>query len=89
MAKYYTPSHKVIHQHGITPDIYVPITDTEEAAILAKRTPGGLESLPEADRAGVAAMHDEQLDRAEDLLKGLILYDRLSARPKSHKMAAK
>ena len=24
VAKYYTPSHKVIHQHGITPDILVP-----------------------------------------------------------------
>jgi carboxyl-terminal processing protease len=22
VAKYYTPSHKVIHQHGITPDIW-------------------------------------------------------------------
>jgi carboxyl-terminal processing protease len=21
VAKYYTPSHKVIHEHGITPDI--------------------------------------------------------------------
>jgi carboxyl-terminal processing protease len=24
VAKYYTPSHKVIHEHGITPDIIVP-----------------------------------------------------------------
>ena len=47
VAKYYTPSHKVIHQHGITPDILVPLTDAEEAAVLVKRTPGGLESLPD------------------------------------------
>jgi len=89
VAKYYTPSHKVIHQHGITPDIYVPLTDAEEAAILIKRAPGGLDSLPEKDRASVAAMHDEQLDRAEDLLKGLLIYDQLTAAPKPEKMAAK
>jgi len=89
VAKYYTPSHKVIHQHGITPDIFVPLTDAEEAAILIKRAPGGVESLPEKDRASVLAMHDEQLDRAEDLLKGLMIYDQLTAAPKPEKMAAK
>jgi carboxyl-terminal processing protease len=89
VAKYYTPSHKVIHQHGITPDIFVPLTDNEEAAVLVKRTPGGLESVPEKERAAVESMRDEQLDRAKDLLKGLILYDKLTAAPKPAKMAAK
>jgi carboxyl-terminal processing protease len=78
VAKYYTPSHKVIHQQGITPDISVPVSDTEEAALLLKRSPGGVESLPEKERAAVQAIHDEQLDRALDLLRGLILYDRLA-----------
>jgi len=67
----------------------VPLTDDEEAAVLIKRAPGGLESLPEKDRAGVAAMHDEQLDRADDLLKGLLLYDKLTAAPRPEKVAAK
>jgi len=89
VAKYYTPSHKVIHQHGITPDVLVPLTDAEEAAILVKRTPGGLESLPDKDRTGVVGAQDEQLNRAEDLLKGLILYDRLTGSPTIKKMAAK
>ncbi|HEX9048640.1 MAG TPA: S41 family peptidase [Verrucomicrobiae bacterium] len=89
VAKYYTPSHKVIHQHGITPDILVPLTDTEEAAILVKRTPGSLESLPEKDRQEVEASHDEQLERATDLLKGLIIYDRHVAEAKAKSMAAK
>ena len=89
VAKYYTPSHKVIHQHGITPDVYVPLTDAEEAAVLLKRTPGGIESIPEKDRAGVQALHDEQLDRAEDLLKGLILYDHLASSATPQKVAAK
>jgi carboxyl-terminal processing protease len=89
VAKYYTPSHKVIHEHGITPDVYVPLTDAEEAAVLVKRTPGGLESLPQKDRAAVLASRDEQMDRAEDLLKGLILYDRLTESRPPEKMAAK
>jgi carboxyl-terminal processing protease len=79
VAKYYTPSHKVIHQQGITPDILVPVTDVEEAAVLLKRSAGGIESLPEKERAAVLAIHDDQIDRAEDLLKGLILYDQRSA----------
>jgi len=89
VAKYYTPSHKVIHEHGITPDIFVPLTDAEEAAVLMKHAPGGLGTLPEKERAEVMALHDEQLDRAEDLLKGLLIYDRLTAAPRPGKMAAK
>ncbi|HEY2329736.1 MAG TPA: S41 family peptidase, partial [Verrucomicrobiae bacterium] len=89
VAKYYTPSHKVIHERGITPDIYVPVTDTEEAALLIKRSPGGVESLSEHDRATVEAVHDEQLERAEDVIKGLILYNHLVETSKPEKMAAK
>jgi carboxyl-terminal processing protease len=89
VAKYYTPSHKVIHEHGITPDILVPLTDAEEAALLVKRAPGGLDEIPPAAPTNVDAIHDEQLDRAEDLLKGLLLYDRLTAAPRPGKMAAK
>ena len=87
VAKYYTPSHKVIHEHGITPDIVVPMTDDEEAALIIKRSPGGLdiadcqESAPESKH-----IRDVQLDRAEDLLKGILLYSQLS---KAEKVAAK
>ena len=79
VAKYYTPSHRVIHQQGITPDILVPVTDSEEAALLLKRSPGGTDVLTDQQRAAVATVHDEQLERAEDLLKGLILYKHLAA----------
>ena len=73
-AKYYTPSHKVIHEHGITPDIVVPMSDEEMRDIFLKRTPGGIESLPEADQERVRTARDPQLDRAMDLLKGISLY---------------
>ena len=89
VAHYYTPSHKIIHQHGITPDILVPLSDVDEAALLLKRSSGGLEGLPPAARARVEAIRDEQLERAEDLLKGLVLYDTLAGRPAAKKVAAK
>lgn len=89
VAKYYTPSHKVIHQHGITPDILVPVTDADEAALLLKRAPGGVDAVPDQDRATVEAAHDEQLERADDLLKGLILYRQMTDTAKPEKMAAK
>jgi carboxyl-terminal processing protease len=80
-AKYYTPSHKVIHEEGITPDIVVPITDEEERDILMQRTPGGIESLDEKDRDRVTHSHDAQLDRAMDLLKGINLFAQRAPAP--------
>jgi carboxyl-terminal processing protease len=73
-AKYYTPSHKVIHEKGITPDIIVPMSEEEERDLFVKRAPGGLESLDEKDRERVMNVRDVQLDRATDLLKGVSLY---------------
>jgi carboxyl-terminal processing protease len=73
-AKYYTPSHKVIHEEGITPDVVVPLTTEEERDIALKGTPGGLESLDDKEREKVAHSRDPQLDRAMDLLKGIILF---------------
>jgi carboxyl-terminal processing protease len=74
VAKYYTPSHKVIHQHGITPDILVPLTDAEEAALLLKRSPDGDGGLPSGLKTRMDNYRDEQFERAEDLLKGLLAY---------------
>ncbi len=73
-AKYYTPSHKVIHERGITPDIIVPMTEEQERDLALKRMPGGLDSLEEAERERVQNARDAQLDRAVDLLKGILLY---------------
>jgi carboxyl-terminal processing protease len=86
-AKYYTPSHKVIQEHGITPDITVPMSDEEEAALIYKRAPGELESLRPEDRARVEGIQDAQLERAGDLLKGMLLYSERT--DGAAKMAAK
>ena len=73
-AKYYTPSHKVIHEKGITPDIVVPMSVEEMESLLLRRSPGGVESQPEDQRERVLDVHDVQLERAMDVLKGITLY---------------
>jgi carboxyl-terminal processing protease len=86
VAKYYTPSHKVIHEHGITPDSLVPMSDMEQADLIIKHSPGGLEPLDEKERERVENSRDNEMDRAADLLKGILLYNELS---KPEKVAAK
>jgi len=80
-AKYYTPSHKVIHQHGITPDIFVPMSDDDEQYLTYRHMPGAMEVLDPKEREQVAAVRDRQLDRAMDLLKGILLYTQRSPVP--------
>jgi carboxyl-terminal processing protease len=80
-AKYYTPSHKVIHEHGITPDIIVPMTPTEEMDLQYKSMPGALDMLDPKDRDRVESVQDRQLDRAEDLLKGILLFSQRTTGP--------
>jgi len=80
-AKYYTPSHKVIHEEGITPDVTVPMSEEEDRDVQLQRAPGGIESLNEKDRERVSHARDPQLDRATDLLKGIILFTQRSPLP--------
>jgi len=73
-AKYYTPSHKVIHEKGITPDIIVPMTPEEEEALYIQKLVGAeeiLKNLDEKKRAFAESVKDIQLERAQDLLMGM------------------
>ena len=73
-AKYYTPSHKVIHEHGVTPDISVPISEEDERKLLEQRVRA---SLPADDTTEkVAPIADAQLDRAIDVIKGVKLFEK-------------
>lgn len=74
-AKYYTPSHRVIHEKGITPDSLIPMTPEEEEALVLKRIPGVIETLDEERRQLVLAARDVQLERAMDFLKGALLFE--------------
>jgi carboxyl-terminal processing protease len=89
VAKYYTPSHRVIHEHGITPDSIVPVTDFEDWSLALQHTLGGVESLPVGQQAKVRDVRDTQLERAQDLLKGILIYDAMNTGAKPQKVAAK
>jgi carboxyl-terminal processing protease len=73
-AKYYTPSHKVIHEKGITPDIPVDLSEDLQQNVRLRRSPGAVESMDEAERERVLSTPDLQYDRARDLLKGILLF---------------
>jgi carboxyl-terminal processing protease len=73
-AKYYTPSHKVIHEQGITPDIPVDMPEEFQQDVRLRRSPGAIESLEESERERVRSTPDLQYDRARDLLKGILLF---------------
>lgn len=73
-AKYYTPSHKVIHEKGIKPNSEVTMTPQEEEALYLKRVVGGFDSLAPEQKERIQDVRDVQLDRAIDYLKGQIIY---------------
>lgn len=75
-AKYYTPSHKVIHEKGIKPDVEVPMSADEERYFAIKRSGAPLDALDARERELVAKASDLQFDRATDMLKGILLYDK-------------
>jgi hypothetical protein len=55
--------------------------------LVLKRAPGGMASLSETNRISIENVHDIQLERARDLLKGIMLYSgRVDG---AEKMAAK
>jgi carboxyl-terminal processing protease len=97
-AKYYTPSHKVIHEHGIKPDINVALNDDEEAAIQLRRQPGGeasledtLKAFPEDRRERLRELaknnRDAQLERAVDYLRGQNLFGKRKGEKTAEKNA--
>jgi hypothetical protein len=52
------------------------MTTEEEEALFLRRSPGGLDGLNGEQREKVLSVHDAQLERAEDVLKGITLYAR-------------
>jgi len=80
-AHYYTPSGRCIHEKGIEPDISVPVPPEEWQKVQLKRitleSPNLLD--PKNKPADLDKVTDRQLDRAVDLLKGLLILQQLKS----------
>jgi carboxyl-terminal processing protease len=87
-AKYYTPSHKVIHGHGILPDDVVPMSEEQDLAVVLKHRPG-IETMTAKQQEELKNVQDIQLDRATDLLRGILIYtERVTDNSKTAKKVA-
>jgi carboxyl-terminal processing protease len=71
-AKYYTPSHRTIHENGVEPNIVSALTSEEESRIAKWRASHG---TGEAAALELANLGDKQLERAVDALKGVLVFD--------------
>lgn len=70
-AKYYTPSHQLIHEHGVAPTIRATMSiDQEKQLIISRRE----DLTPEQKQKELTNFRDVQLDRAVDALKGVLVY---------------
>jgi carboxyl-terminal processing protease len=78
-AKYYTPSKKVIHEHGVEPTIRATMTADQERMLLTQRRE---EVLTDSDRKELTNFRDTQLERAVDALKGVMIYNERTASAK-------
>ena len=70
-AKYYTPGHRTIHENGVEPNIVSALTSDEEMKIFQWRASN---TTGEARSLDLAKLGDRQLERAADVLKGLMVY---------------
>jgi len=71
MAKYYTPSHRTIHEVGVSPDIDVPISDAEERRIVLSELK---RPLTPDEQVEAAKADDRQLVRAVSSLRSILIY---------------
>lgn len=70
-AKYYTPSHRTIHENGVIPNIVATLTPAQEQQLAEWFSRATL--APE-ERERVENFTDPQLVRAVDAMKGALVY---------------
>ena len=70
-AKYYTPSHRTIHENGVTPNIVATLTPGQEETLARwfRR-----DSASPAEKKKLESFRDPQLTRAVDAMKGALVY---------------
>ena len=69
-AKYYTPSRTLIHEHGVSPNIRIPLSYDEETTLLQSRRSGD----STLTGRGPASPNDPQINRAIDALVGYMIF---------------
>ena len=82
-------STEVARAKAARPDIIAPMSDEEERFARLKVTPGGVESVDESERDAVRNAHDPQLERALDILKGIMVFAERSPVPGSKAKSGK
>ena len=76
-ARYYTPSGRVIHEVGITPDIVLPVSVEDEGKLIVQRLRRDYPNEEEfKKRFGFEPIVDRQLDAAKDVLRGVLAMSR-------------
>ena len=71
-AKYYTPNERMIHEKGIEPDIYIPMSPEQWQKVLIKRSRDEFGDVSEEEsKVDLSDATDIQLERAIDILKAI------------------
>ncbi|MEX2580143.1 MAG: S41 family peptidase [Verrucomicrobiales bacterium] len=70
-AKYYTPSHRTIHENGVVPNIVAPLTPSEEQELARWFS---RDTLDPEERKKADGFRDSQMIRGIDAMKGALVY---------------
>ena len=73
-AKYYTPSHRTIHENGVVPNIVATLTPAQEEELARWFS---RDTMSPENRKHVEKFRDPQLIRAVDAMKGALVYSRI------------
>ncbi|MEM1441371.1 MAG: S41 family peptidase [Verrucomicrobiota bacterium] len=75
-AKYYTPSHRTIHENGVVPNIVATLTPAQEANLARWFS---RDTLAPEERKKIERFRDPQLIRAVDAMKGALVYSSIQS----------
>ena len=75
-ARYFTPSHKMIHGVGITPNLIATLSPDEEKRVFESFRD---RTLSQPDPATLSNLGDRQLERAITALNGILAYKSVTA----------
>lgn len=74
-ARYYLPSGRTINEIGVKPDIEVPVSDEDRLRFFGQRAFSNLSDAEFKERFGVDRAPDLQRDVAEDVLRGVLVFE--------------